>query len=137
MGQAKVHTMGGFYGAKHFKPFDPVYFKRVPVYFKNRTEQDAGINLEWGDRSLQDRWALESVGGSAEGVCAASELGVYPKRGTGDSDSSRIFTKEWQNTINCTFYITRYVAFIFLYTSLLGKQLASIYRYAVISKFSC
>ena len=94
MGQAKVHTMGGFYGAKQFKSFNPVYLKRMPIYFKNRTEQDAGINLEWGDRSLQDRRALESVRGSAEGVCATSKLEVHSKRGTGDSGSSTILTKE-------------------------------------------
>ena len=55
----------------------------MPIYFKNRKEQDAGINLEWGDRSLQDRRTLESVGGSAEGIYAASELRVYSKKGIG------------------------------------------------------
>ena len=88
MGQAKVHTMGGFYGAKQFKSFNPVYLKRVPVYFKNRKKQDAGINLERGDRSLQDRRTLESVGGSIKRICASSELMVCLKRGTGDSGSS-------------------------------------------------
>ena len=83
MGQAKVHTMGGFYGAKQFKSFNPVYLKRMPICFKNRTEQDAGINLEWGDRSLQDRRTLESVGRSAEGVCTASKLKSATKRGSG------------------------------------------------------
>ena len=53
----------------------------MPIHFKNRKKQDAGINLEWGDRSLQDRWTLESVGGSAEGVCAASKLNSITKTG--------------------------------------------------------
>ena len=71
----------------------------MPIHFKNRKKQDAGINLEWGDRSLQDRRTLESVGGSAEGVCAASRLGVYPKRGTGDSGSSAFLPKNKNNLL--------------------------------------
>lgn len=84
-----------------------------PPFFRQKTAASPRPVFLTHAPFLWDRRTLESVGGSIKRICILSELEVYSKRGTGDSDSS---------SMN---YIWR-VRSLLLYNSLLTSITSSI-----------